>query len=256
MELKHRMETRQTSDPAADAALAKHKTPSGVRGMFTSIAQTYDLLNHLFSMNIDKAWRRKTARATVSPATSKILDVCGGTGDLALALLKQAQSLSARPTVICGDFTPAMMSLALTKFRRRESAVIPLVADTLALPFPDDAFDVVTVGFGIRNVANTRAGLKEMARVCRSGGKVAILEFSKTRHPLINWGFKLYFVRILPFFGRLVTGTKAYSYLSQTVEEFPEGVEFCALVSAATGSPCSATPLTFGIATLYVSTKA
>jgi len=250
------METQQTSDPAADQSLAKHKTPSGVRGMFTSIARTYDLLNHLFSMNIDKAWRRKTARATITPDTSNILDVCGGTGDLALALLKQSRKVAASPMVVCSDFTPAMMTLAQAKFRRKDSGIIPLVADTMALPFPDNAFDVVTVGFGIRNVADTRAGLQEMARVCRPGGKVAILEFSKTRHPLVNWGFKLYFVHILPFFGRLVTGTKAYSYLSQTVEEFPEGAEFCALVSAATGSPCAATPLTFGIATLYVSTKA
>lgn len=225
--------------------------------MFTDISPTYDLLNHLLSLNIDKRWRRALARQTVSPSVGHILDVCGGTGDLALALAEEAHSQNIEPQIICSDFTPAMTAIADQKFASSKlgGKLRPMVADTTALPFPPESFDLVVVGFGIRNVVDPVAGLMEMSRVCRRGGTVAVLEFSRTRNPLINGCFNFYFSRILPFIGRIVTGTRAYSYLSKSVASFPEGANFCNMMSHATGAPTLATKLSFGIATLYISQK-
>jgi demethylmenaquinone methyltransferase/2-methoxy-6-polyprenyl-1,4-benzoquinol methylase len=244
-------------------SLVQSKSPEKVQRMFNDISGTYDLLNHALSLNIDKRWRTFLARQVVQPATSRILDVCGGTGDLALALREEAQRQGANPVVICSDFTEGMMRIGQTKFQAlkplRASAALapplPLIADTTRLPFADSQFDGVTVAFGIRNVANPQLGLQEMARVCRPGGVVAVLEFSETRHPVINSGFRLYFRRVLPLIGRIVTGTRAYSYLSKSVEKFPEGEAFAAMLTHATGSPTQMHRLSLGIATLYLSWK-
>lgn len=232
----------------------KSKSPEIVRDMFTNIAPTYDFLNHLLSLNIDKRWRNFTARRTLStPGISKILDVCGGTGDMALALDRFARGNGQRPFIVSSDFTPAMMQIAKNKFA--STSIVPSVADTTCLPFPSDSFDLVTVAFGIRNVNDTLSGLTEMARVCKPGGQIAVLEFSRTRSRLINGGFSLYFNHILPAIGKLVTKSRAYNYLSKSVDQFPEGHAFCHLMTSASGMPTTATPLSFGIATLYVTTK-
>jgi len=239
--------------------LVQSKSPQVVRGMFTDISSTYDALNHILSLNIDKRWRRFTAAQTIKDhRVSRILDVCGGTGDLTLALHRQASRLQIKPLLICSDFTPSMTRIAQRKFDPQidSQTAVPMVADTTCLPFQDNSFDLVTVAFGIRNVVDTQLGLDEMARVCRPGGCVAVLEFSNTRSPLINSAFSFYFRSVLPLIGRAVTGTSAYSYLSKSVEAFPEGSAFCKLLSNATGSPSTATPLSFGIATLYMSQKA
>ncbi len=236
----------------------KSKSPEVVRGMFATISPTYDALNHALSLNIDKRWRRCLSRTTISAAKpQRILDVCGGTGDLALSLRAEAERQAINPVIICSDFTPQMMTIAKAKFSGLPAGPtpVPLVADTTCLPFADGYFDLVTVAFGIRNVVNPLIGLKEMARVCRGGGTVAVLEFSKTRNPVIDVGFAFYFAHILPLIGKLVTGTRAYSYLSKSVEQFPEGQAFCELMSEATGSPTTARKLSFGIATLYTSVK-
>lgn len=233
------------------------KSPDTVREMFTSISPTYDALNHILSLNTDKRWRRALARETLAPDTRRILDVCGGTGDLSQTLAQSAAKLGAAPTIICSDFTPAMVAIARDKFQATGgTSPLPLVADTTCLPFADAQFDLVTVAFGIRNVVDPAAGLAEMARVLRPGGAVAVLEFSRTRSWLINGGFNIYFRHILPAIGRIVTKSRAYHYLSKSVEKFPEGEEFCRMVSAATGSPTTAKRLSFGIATLYISRKA
>lgn len=251
----------QTASQSPEDNLVETKSPRMVQQMFGEISQTYDLLNHALSLNIDKRWRRVLARETIAQATNDVLDVCGGTGDLALELANRAEKLGAAPRIICSDFTPPMMQLGRQKFIQFCKAghtVIPhpAVADTTCLPFHDNQFDVVSVAFGIRNVVNPAEGLAEMARVCRPGGVLAVLEFSETRHPFINWGFRIYFRRILPTIGRVVTGTRAYSYLSKSVQEFPEGEEFGAMLSATTHSPTRIVRLTMGIATLYLSRKA
>lgn len=248
--------------PTPEDHLVSTKSPEKVQQMFGEISGTYDFLNHLLSLNIDKRWRRRVARAVVTPATTAILDVCGGTGDLALTLRDRAAGVGATPRIICADFTAGMMKIGQQKFRaldaRSQSVPAPtaLIADTTCLPFEDHQFDAVTVAFGIRNVVDAQQGLNEMARVCRPGGVVAVLEFSETRHPLINAGFRFYFRNVLPAIGRLVSGSRAYSYLQKSVEKFPEGEAFARMLTAATGSPTEIQRLSMGIATLYISRKA
>lgn len=246
-------------DPASEETLIQTKSPLKVRQMFSDISQTYDTMNHLLSMNIDKRWRTFVAREVVQSDTSRILDVCGGTGDLALALLDRANQLNATPMIVCSDFTANMMRISRDKFNKIDPArypvPFPLLGDTMQLPFQDSTFDIVTVAFGIRNVANADSGLREMTRVCRPGGTIAVLEFSETRHPIINGAFKLYFRHILPAIGRFVTGTNAYSYLQKSVEKFPEGEAFASMLTEATGAPTHMKRLSFGIATLYTSRK-
>lgn len=237
----------------------KSKSPNIVRGMFASISPTYDALNHALSLNIDKRWRNtlsKTAIDAIRP--QMILDVCGGTGDLSISLQSAAARAGYSPLIFCSDFTPEMLQIAQKKFAalHAETTPLPVAADTTRLPFADNQFDLVTVSFGIRNVVDPLAGLKEMARVCRPGGMIAVLEFSKTRNKAIDLGFATYFRHILPFIGRTVTGSRAYSYLSKSVEQFPEGREFCDMMMKATGAPATARRLSFGIATLYTSIKA
>ena len=201
------------------------KSPAAIRRMFAQIARRYDLLNHLLSLGIDRRWRRRTVRLASPPeGAAWILDVCTGTGDLALAYC-QATGQEAR--VVGTDFCRPMLSLAEAK--RRRARVQPrldlLEADTLALPFPDGLFDIVCVAFGLRNVAEADAGLREMARVCRPGGQVAVLEFSMPSAwpaaPLYRW----YFRSVLPRVGQAVAGNPqgGYNYLPASVGQFPQG---------------------------------
>jgi len=226
--------------------------------MFNSISPTYDLLNNLLSANVDK-WRRRTAaQKLVNRNTHAILDVCGGTGDLALALEAQSRRLKVTPRIISSDFAPAMMAIASRKFTAFSKAnctqpIIPLVADTLSLPFRDAKFDLVTVAFGIRNVSDVQAGLAEMKRVCRLGGTIAVLEFSHPENPLFKAAYDIYFTRLLPWIGSKVARSNAYCYLTKSVSSFPNTREFAQMMSEVTGQKVTSKRLTFGIATLYFS---
>jgi demethylmenaquinone methyltransferase/2-methoxy-6-polyprenyl-1,4-benzoquinol methylase len=238
--------------------LVASKSPAGVRAMFHAIAPTYDFLNRLLSLGIDQRWRRRVARLIISPPTRRILDVCSGTGDLALALAARARAVGAPVTVTACDFTPAMMARGRDKFAASPVAsALPgaLVADTMRLPFASGTFDAVTVAFGIRNVADFRAGLHEMVRVCRPGGSVAVLEFSKPRNRVFSTLYGFYFHRILPRIGHAITGTRAYRYLPKSVAQFPEGPEFAACLAAIAGGPVEVIPVTGGIATIYIARK-
>ncbi len=237
-------------------ALVQSKSPAEIRGMFRDISPSYDFLNHLLSGNTDRRWRRFVARQVVRADTRAILDVCSGTGDLALALARRARELGAEPLVVGSDFTPAMMRIGRDKFLAAAGAAMPSVGDTMRLPFPDCRFDVVTVAFGIRNVADPRAGLREMARVCRPGGTLAVLEFSHPANPLLRRLYYFYFFTVLPWVGRLISGSRAYTYLPKSVAKFPDRAEFSALLAEIAGGETKAFPLTFGIATLYVATRA
>ena len=234
--------------------LAVTKDPREIRRMFDAISPTYDLLNHLLSLNCDVRWRRFAAAKLVRPDVKSMLDVCAGTGDLALALQRRARELDAAPCILAADFSPAMIALARNKFRAATTGRAPetLIADTLNLPFAADSFDLVTVAFGIRNVCDLAAGLGEMVRVCRDGGHVAVLEFSTVSNPLLRWLFNLYFLRVLSAIGRLVSGTHAYTYLPRSVQRFPPRGEFMAMLGQAAGGNIDRFPLSFGIAALYV----
>ena len=235
------------------------KKPSEIRGMFHDISPTYDFLNHLLSLNIDRRWRRFTARKVMAGGPARVFDVCAGTGDLAIELTNEARRLGLATQVIAADFTPAMMRRGQTKFAQLQGGrevPHPMVADTMRLPFASGHFDLVTVAFGIRNVTDVAAGLAEMARVCRPGGSVAVLEFSQPRNKAIAWCYNRYFFGVLPWVGRFISGSRAYTYLPKSVEKFPDGEEFARLLSEATGGEVTRHPLTFGIATMYISTVA
>lgn len=238
---------------AANAIAAEPVDKSGakVRGMFAEIAPRYDLVNRLLSGGIDVWWRHVTVRRAPPPAAGAILDVCTGTGDLALAYAAKA---GPRVRIVASDFCRPMLDRGVEKSRQTGLPVEWVEADAMELPFPTASFDLVTVAFGLRNIADTARGLGEMARVCRPGGTLGILEFSLPRNRLIRNGYLWYFRRVLPFLGNAVARNRsdAYTYLNKSVEEFPAGEALATLVRAAGFDRVEIVPLTFGIATLYV----
>lgn len=244
------------TDPPSDENLeGLHRTreSASVRTMFDRIAPTYDLLNHLLSFGTDLRWRRYAAEVLMRAGMARVLDVCCGTGDMALSLLRQAEAVSPGVAVAATDFAPAMTRLGMAKVSADSMRRISFsVADTLCLPFADNTFDLVTVAFGIRNVENLERGLGEMVRVCRSGGRLAVLEFSHPRNPFFRRVYDFYFFRVLPRIGQAISGSAAYRYLPESVAEFPGHDSMCALMSRIAGGPCQGTRLTLGIASLYV----
>lgn len=228
--------------------------------MFGEIAGRYDFLNHFLSGGTDWYWRWRTVRAARPSGDAPILDVCTGTGDLALAYWKRASG-----PVVAADFTHEMLVLAAKKAAaRRETRGISagrpvafLQADTQALPFADDAFQIVSVAFGLRNVTDTARGLREMIRVCQPGGRVVVLEFSLPSNGLLRPLYCWYFKHILPRVGQLVSGSRqrAYNYLPSSVSEFPYGEQLASLMRECGLSNVQFIPLTFGVATLYIGQK-
>ena len=233
------------------------KRESKIRTMFGDIAPRYDLLNHVLSLNVDRYWRWRTTRI-VPPLVgdAPILDVCTGTGDLALAYDSAAKH---RVPIFGSDFCLPMLLPAQSKtLKRRATERIRYVeADTQNLPFPDDSFQLVTVAFGLRNVTDTDRGLAEMARVVRPGGRVAILEFSQPRGWFFGPLYRFYFRFILPLVGQLVSRSRdnAYDYLPASVMEFPDGAALGAKMEQAGLAEVRWHSLTFGVATLYVGVK-
>jgi demethylmenaquinone methyltransferase/2-methoxy-6-polyprenyl-1,4-benzoquinol methylase len=183
--------------------------PDSVRTMFDRIAPVYDVMNRLMTAGLDRRWRRLAAEAVVGPG-DRVLDACCGTGDLALA----AERAGGRVTGL--DFSEAMLARA----ERKSSSVRWVRGDLLALPFPGASFDAVTIGFGIRNVEDLEAGLGELLRVLRPGGRLACLEITRPRGVLRPF-FRLWFDRLVPLAGRLLPGGEAYTYLPASVRRFP-----------------------------------
>lgn len=231
------------------------KTGDRVRGMFAEIAPRYDLANRLLSGGIDVLWRWTTVRRAPPPATGAILDVCCGTGDLALAYAAKA---GPDVRIVASDFCRPMLDRGEEKGARAGRRIEWVEADAMALPFADASFDLVTVAFGLRNIADTSRGLAEMARVTKPGGRLAILEFSLPRLTVIRTGYLWYFRNVLPRLGNALArnGSDAYTYLNQSVEEFPSGERLAAVVRSAGYEAVTMIPLTFGIATLTIATRA
>lgn len=228
------------------------KTGARIRQMFGEIAGRYDFMNHFLSAGTDLYWRWKAVRLAGPFSSDPILDVCTGTGDLAFAFRKKAP---ADAPIYATDFTHGMLSLGERKRDGRD--VVFVEADTLALPFQDNQFQVVSVAFGLRNVSSTIGGLKEMARVCRPGGKVMVLEFSLPDNKLLSRVYQWYFRNILPGLGQLLTRNRqaAYEYLPQSVSEFPSGLQLTGLMEEAGLVNTSFHSLTGGIATVYLGNK-
>ena len=198
----------------------EQKESRKIRRMFGAIAPRYDRANHLLSLSIDRYWRRLTCRslAPLLPADPIILDLCAGTGDLTLQLAPLG-------TVVSCDFSHPMLVLGLEKSRARQSdnPVRFVEGDALRLPFPSGSFDAVTIAFGLRNLEDYDQGLREILRVLRRGGSLAVLEFSLPRVPVFREVYLFYFFHLLPRLGGLISGNgQAYSYLSRSVREFLE----------------------------------
>jgi demethylmenaquinone methyltransferase / 2-methoxy-6-polyprenyl-1,4-benzoquinol methylase len=240
----------QGSNDKTSAALA-------VREMFTSIAPRYDLLNHLLSFNVDRLWWRRTARTfahVLAEPDTNVLDLCCGTGDMTFAL--SAQAGKREHQLLGADFSHAMLQRARVKslgqaLRNRRSTPQWIEADALHLPFPGEYFSLVTSAFGFRNLADYDAGLREIARVLRSGGECGILDFAEPEG-VFGAFYRLYFKQILPRIGTMISGVRGpYAYLPNSVERFPGPDEMLDRMRRAGFREVSWTPYTLGIAGLY-----
>jgi len=229
-----------------------------IRRMFGQIAPWYDFLNHALSLNVDRAWRRRTTRLVPPDPTdpAPILDLCTGTGDLALAYDRAA---GGAVPVVAADFCHEMLVRAVEKCAAAGAGrrIRFVEADAQALPFPSDTFQIVSVAFGLRNVTDTGRGLAEMVRVTKPGGTVAILEFSRPRNRVVGRLYTFYFRHVLPRVGQLLARNRenAYKYLPESVLSFPDYDALAALLRARGLADVRYVPLTFGIATLYVGRK-
>jgi len=225
-----------------------------VRKMFASVAHRYDFLNHLLSAGRDIAWRRAAAyalRETLARSGSRALDVCCGTGDLALELARFSAGM-----VMGTDFCHTMLQRALKKIAGATHPVVFLEADTLTLPFRDDSLDVVSVAFGFRNLANYLRGLEEMRRVLRPGGTLAILEFSRVHVPVIGALFRFYFRKLLPRIGTVISGVPGpYQYLPDSVSRFPDQESLAGLMREAGFTNVSYRNFSLGAAALHLGEK-
>jgi demethylmenaquinone methyltransferase/2-methoxy-6-polyprenyl-1,4-benzoquinol methylase len=232
------------------------KSSERVRRMFGEIAPHYDRMNHLLSLNIDKYWRWWTVRKLDPRRGDPILDVCTGTGDLALAFHR---ATGGKSEIVGTDFCREMLEIGRAKQARARigTELTFAEADAQNLPFDDDRFAIVSVAFGLRNVADTDRGLAEMARVCRPGGQVAILEFSTPRWQPLRGIYLLYFRHVLPRIGQWFARNQsdAYEYLPATVAQFPDGEALAERMRAVGLKNIKYWPLTFGIATLYIGRK-
>lgn len=236
--------------PYNDASRTKKEQ---VEEMFDHIAHRYDFLNHLLSLGIDIRWRKKAVKYIGEIQPKKILDVASGTGDFAF------EALSLHPEKVIGfDLSEGMMKYGREKARQlKAEAVVEFVkGDSEKMPFADGAFDALTVGFGIRNFENLEAGLKEMRRVVKTGGRIAILEASNPPNAIIRAFYRLYFKNIVPVIGRLVSkDSRAYSYLPESVEVFPEGLELVRILENIGFRNVKWEPLTFGACAFYTMEK-
>ncbi len=232
-------------------AMGKHEA---VRAMFAEIAPTYDRLNHLLSVNIDKRWRRlvgKKLADVLARPDAIALDLCCGTADLTLELSSQAP----HARIIGCDFCHPMLILGHDKIPPKSQATL-IEGDALQLPFADLSFDAVTNAFGLRNLEQVESGLREIHRVLKPGGRVAILEFSRPIFPLLREAFGFYFTKILPRIGALVSGSRqAYTYLPASVSQFPDQKRLAEMMHDAGFVEVNYSNLSAGIAALHVGTK-
>lgn len=221
-----------------------------VREMFATIAARYDFLNHLLSGNVDRRWRRQVARTIKESWPSeggRIVDIACGTGDLSLTLFETIGA-----TVVGTDFCRPMLDIAARKAVGKKGVVF-IEGDALRLPFRDQSFEAATIAFGLRNLASVDQGLKEMFRVLRPAGTIAVLEFSQPVVPAFSLLFRLYFTKLLPFVGGLISGSRrAYEYLPSSVSSFPEQKRLAALMRQAGFVEVRYENLTGGIAALHV----
>lgn len=224
-----------------------------VARMFNSISHRYDFLNHFLSLGIDRGWRKKAINLLRPIKPRQLLDVATGTGDFAL------QALDLNPEKVTGvDISDGMLQVGRKKIQDRNVAdkIVLQLADSENLPFEENKFDAVTVGFGVRNFEHLERGLEEIFRVLKPGGVAVILEFSRPRKFPFKQGYNFYFKFILPKIGRIVSSDKAaYTYLPESVEAFPDGEDFLRILRDVGFKQTQCKSLTFGISSIYTGTK-
>ena len=231
------------------------KSPARISSMFDAIAPRYDLLNHVLSAGMDRGWRNRAIDALGLSDRARVLDVCTGTGDLALAAVARGGD---GVSVVGVDFAAEMLKLGLVKVRGAalDKRIRLVRGDAARIPVGDATCDAATIGFGIRNVAAPERALAEIARIVKPGGRLAILEFGQPRIPGIRTLYAWYFRYLLPLVGRLISKHQsAYSYLPASVGTFPPPSEFAKTLAATGFSHVQAVPLTFGIVYLFVAEK-
>jgi demethylmenaquinone methyltransferase/2-methoxy-6-polyprenyl-1,4-benzoquinol methylase len=217
-----------------------------VREMFARVARRYDLANHVLSLGMDVFWRARAARLVESWNAERILDLATGSGDLALAIARRLPNAK----IVAADFSPKMIQIARSKGVRET-----IIADALQLPFSENSFDCVTIAFGLRNIADWGAALREMSRVLASSGHVLVLDFSIPKS-ILRAPYRFYLHYFLPRLAGLLTGEKeAYDYLAASIEEFPSSYEMLQLIEANGFTDAEELPMTGGIVAIYSAAK-
>jgi len=244
------MEEKKVVKPYNDRDTSKKEE---VATMFNNISKRYDFLNHFLSLGIDKIWRKKAIRLLREIEPKSVLDIATGTGDFAIAALKL------KPEEVVGvDISQGMLDVGIEKMKRKgvDDIISMQLGDSEKLPFDDDRFDALTVGFGVRNYENLEKGLSDMLRVLKPEGRAIILEFSKPRKFPIKQTFGFYSKRVIPFLGKTISKDKrAYEYLPESVEAFPEGQDFLDIMSKVGYKNVESQMVSGGIATIYWGTK-
>lgn len=227
--------------------MTKNSKQYEISNMFSQIANHYDLLNHILSFNIDKYWRKKTAEE-LSFSGKILLDVCGGTGDMAFAF--KDNSLK----IIC-DFCHPLLLIAKKKSKQNKNVIL-LEANALCLPLKNDSVDAITIAFGLRNIPDINAALNEFYRVLKKNGKLAILEFSIPKNKFFCFFYSLYLKYLIPIIGKLISDNySAYSYLFKSIQSFPQYDQLLLYLQKTKFRNIYYRPLTLGISTIYIGIK-
>jgi len=223
--------------------------------MFGGISRRYDLLNHVLSLNLDAGWRREAASEACIEPHVRVLDLCGGTGDLTVAL---SAAILPPSLVVCCDFSHPMLAQARSKFagKHLDDRCLTVEGDALRLPFPDASFDAVTVGFGVRNLADMGAGFVEILRVLAPGGRLVVLEFSRPSGPVLSRLYAFYLKTVVPRLGDGASGRRGpYVYLARTIGDFPAPDVLAGMIREAGFGAVGWRPLTGGIVCLHTALK-
>lgn len=219
--------------------------------LFNDIAPSYDKLNHILSLNIDKSWRKRAVKRIVSQHPQEVLDIACGTGDFAIAIAQAGV-----PKVTGVDISEGMLEIGRKKAAAAGLNIEMHIDDCECLSMPDNSIDAISVAFGVRNFEHLQIGLNEMYRVIRPQGQLCILELSVPQNPILLWCYKLYFLHFLPFIGGLVSGNKgAYKYLPISVLNFPKPDAFCKMIRTAGFQQVEAKSFTLGLCRMFIGVK-
>jgi demethylmenaquinone methyltransferase/2-methoxy-6-polyprenyl-1,4-benzoquinol methylase len=241
-------------EPSLPVVASPQLPTLGSGEMFDRIAQRYDTVNRVLSLGLDQRWRRRLVRGAWFGEKPRVLDVATGTGDLAIEIARSCPGAS----VIGLDPSPGMLAIAEKKLQKRglASRVTLTVGDAQQLPFENCEIDAATIAFGIRNVPDRGQGLRELARVVRPGGRIAVLELGEPRRGMMGAAARLHSHHLVPRIGGWLSGSREYRYLQQSVAAFPPPEKFAELMRASGLDVLDVIPLTFGVCNLYIATPA